>query len=187
MQVLHDIIHWAVLKADEQIVFANPNARPITLKVNAEKEVVLYIHLEGEEAPRFLATFKGRDTLKFVVPGRFTLINATLDVDAWVLSSDSSKVHRVAIEEEVFTTLHEPRVRDENVERMIQAMQRNIERRVSFQMAAQKAEHDREIDRLSRAGDTGAGTATSSDEGTGETGTGKPDGDPVADDGTQGE
>ncbi|UIB81425.1 hypothetical protein [Flyfo microvirus Tbat2_108] len=169
MQVLHDIVHWAILKAHEQIVFGNPNARPITLKVNAEKEVALYIHLEGEEDPRFLATFKGRDTLKFVVPGRFTLINATLDVDAWVLSSDSSKVHRVAIEEEVFTTLHEPRARDENLERMMQAMQRNIERRVSYQMAAQQAEHERELERLVQQGKAAATAADGDDGDTGET------------------
>lgn len=183
MQVLHDIIHWAKLTADKGIVFANPNPRPITLKVNSEKEVSLYIHLDGEEDPRFLAVSKGRDTLKFAVPGKFTLINSTLDVDAYVLSTDSTKVHREALDEEVFTTLHEPRQRDENLERMMHAMQRNIERRVGYQLAAQQEAHERELNRLSKAGDTGKSVETD----TGETDASKPDGDPVADDGTQGE
>lgn len=169
MQILNDLVNWVKLTADKGIVFANTNPRPITLRVNSEKEVALYIHLDGEEDPRFLATYKGRDTLKFVVPGKFMLINGSVDVDAYVLSNDSAAVHRVALEEEVFTTLHEPRVRDENVERMMQAMQRNIERRVSYQLAAQQAEHERQLRQQTLV--SGSDPATSAtDSGAGDTG-----------------
>lgn len=175
MQILNDLVNWVKLTADKGIVFANTNPRPITLRVNSEKEVALYIHLDGEEDPRFLATYKGRDTLKFVVPGKFMLINGSVDVDAYVLSNDSAAVHRVALEEEVFTTLHEPRVRDENVERMMQAMQRNIERRVSYQLAAQQAQYEREMELVRTSEPPRSGT-DSEDGNTGETEGGKPGG-----------
>lgn len=139
MIILNDIHKWVRVPNEDGIVFANTQPRPVTLDFNVDGEASIYIIINDDKDPVFLSLVRGRQTVKFVTPGRFLLVNKTVDVDAYVLSRDSTKVHRVAVDEEVFTTLHEPRTVDPDVQRMLDNINRNVSRR----MAAQAEQYER--------------------------------------------
>lgn len=152
MITVNDVTDWHLMVPGSGMSFLNKNPRACTIDFNVAGTASIYITLHErdrdgvtipEKEPVLLAHVTGRETVKFAVPGPYTILSATEDVDVFVLSRDSSKVHRVAIDEEVFTTLHEPRTRDPHLEKVIAQMNRGIERR----LASQQAQFEREIAR----------------------------------------
>lgn len=141
MQVLNDIMHWALLENGKGIEFPSKRARNCTLDFNVAGKAAVYIKLASEKTPRLLAWIEGRDTVKFVTDGAYTLINKSEDVDVYVLTRDGTIDHRVAVDVETYTVLHTPRVVDENLQAVMEHMNKSINRR----MAAQQAQFEREL------------------------------------------
>lgn len=166
MIILNDIHKWVPVDAKEGIVFHNRNPRPITLDFNVDGEASMYILVGDEKTPYFLGLVKGRQTLKFVTPDKFVLVNKTIDVNAYVLSRDSTKVHREVLDEEIFTTLHEPRAVDPDVQRMMDKINIGVQRR----LAAQEAHYERMLahERENSAAAAAAVAATGGDGDTGQ-------------------
>lgn len=146
MIVVNDIHQWNLMLPGAAVEFVNENPRAATLDFNVAGVANIYLQLLGKidgqiHEPVLLARVEGRETVKFAVPGAYRVFSKTEDVDVYVFSRDSTKVHRVVLDEETYTTLHEPRVRDENLERIVAQMNRGVERR----MAAQRAQFEREL------------------------------------------
>lgn len=133
MLTLNDIQKWVPLEDGEVITFAGQRPRPIMLEVNTSEKAVLMIHLKGEDTPRLLALVEGRETLSFVVPGPFDLMHRTPGADVYVLAADGSKVHREGLDLDAYTTLHERRARNPEIEYMQYLMNQNIEKRLAKQ------------------------------------------------------
>lgn len=87
----------------------------------------------GDSAPQLLALVKGRETLKFAVPGKYAIMHKSPDVDVMVLTADGSKIHREQMGDETFTTLHERAPRDPHLEQMMYTMEMNFQRRMKAQ------------------------------------------------------
>jgi len=134
MIVVNDIHHWAQLGATA-VAFPSEKARPCTLDFNAAGKAQIYIQIDGEEKPRFLALVEGRETVKFVTPGAYRVMNKTADVDCYILTRDGELQHRENLDEEAFTTLHEPVGKDPALEAVMVKMNANINRRLKLMEA----------------------------------------------------
>lgn len=136
MIVLNDIVNWVQLEDGELIKFANQRPRQVKLEVNTSEKTVLMIQLEQEEEPRFLALVEGRETLHFVVPGAFELMHRTPGADVYLLTADGAKVHREGLGLDAYTTLHERRARNPELEYIQYMMNLNMEKRLRLQAEA---------------------------------------------------
>lgn len=152
---LNDIVNWRPLKDGEQIKFHSDRPRPVTLDFNTSGPAKLFILLMNKEhpvlEPQFLATVNGRETVKFVTPGAYGIAySAEPDVQVFILTSDGAEVHRENIEDEVYTTLYDPGLRDPDHERLIQQINAKVQRRLDMMEAqyerllyeAEKREYD---------------------------------------------
>lgn len=135
MITVNDVHNWVELGLGEVIEYPAERPRPVTLDVNTSGEAVIMIQLANEKAPRLLALVKGRETIKFAVPCAYQIMHKSPESDVYVLTADGSKVHREAMGEEAFTTLHERRPRDPNLEYMMYTMEQNFQRRMKIQEA----------------------------------------------------
>jgi len=138
---VNDIVNWVPLEDGTMINFVNRNPRSITLEFNTSGPVKLYyIALDDnmvEQKPRFLAGFTGRETVKFVTPGAFGVTySGDAATEVFMLSSDSSKIHRENLDEETYTTLYDQRMRDPDHEKIIQSINAKVQRRLDHMEAA---------------------------------------------------
>lgn len=165
MITLNDIHHWARL-GTEGIDFPAERSRICTLDFNVAGAADIYIWLSAEDKPRLLAHVVGRDTVKFVTPGAYQIINKTPDVDVWVLTRDGTVQHRVTFDEKKFTTLHEPVGEDPQLAKVMEAMDRKYRRRE----AALRAEVERMVnaDRAGTEQAADAGETAAGDDGKGQ-------------------
>lgn len=145
MQNLADITKWELVPQGVALEFLGRNPRPVTLHFNAGGKAAVYIHLASEETPRLLALVEGRDTVTFATDGAFSVMNKTPDVDLYVLTRDGSKVHRVNLDAEAFTTLHQPRAKDENLERILEKMNRSANIRAAQERAVMQAAYEKAL------------------------------------------
>lgn len=145
MQTINDIQKWELLTSEDKIEFPSDKPRPVRLELNVAGTALLYVLLKGEAHPRFLAMVTGRDTVRVAVPGAYALMTKTLDVDVFVLTDDNAKLHRNPVDEETYTTFHEPRAIDENYERILNAVNRNMNIRLSLERQAMRREFENEL------------------------------------------
>jgi len=134
MIVVNDVHHWAQL-GTSAVAFPSEKARPCTLDFNAAGVANIYIHINGEDKPRFLARIEGRETVKFVTPGAYLVMNKTADVDCWILTRDGELQHRENLDEEAFTKLHEPVGKDPALEAVMVKVNANLNRRLKMMEA----------------------------------------------------
>lgn len=135
MIVLNDIAKWVPLAGGEVIRFGGKRPRPIKLEMNTSEPAVIMIHIDGEDVPRLLARVTGRETLSFVVPGPFEIMHRSIDAEVYVLAADGAKVHRENMAVEAYTTLHERRARNPELEFIQWQMNKNMEKRLAMQAA----------------------------------------------------
>lgn len=188
---LGDVNRWVPLGEGELMEFIGKRARQVRIDVNTSAAATLFILVDGEVEPRFLARVEGLETLSFYVPGAFALMCKTPDPanvpDVHVRTADGSAQHRENMAEEVYTTLHTKAERDPALEamqaammannaRMMKRMQSEMERRLADELnsrasaeSAAKAKRGR-----AKAGDEPAGDSGSTD---GSEGGGDGDGD----------
>lgn len=107
MITLNDIHHWEKMTVGDMYPFASDRPRPITLDFNTSGPVCIYILLEGEKEARLLALISGRETVKAAVPGAYKILHKSVDEEVYILTRDGMGQHRVAIDEESYTKLHE--------------------------------------------------------------------------------
>lgn len=180
MQKLGDLNRWVPVGEGELLEFVGTRPRLLRIEVNASASTAFYVHVDGEDAPRFLARVEGFDTLEFYVPGAFTLMFKTPDPanvpDVLVRTADGSEQHRANMAEEVYTTLHTKAARDPAMERMQAAMMANNARvmaKLQKEMERRLAEQvdSRESAPVAPAGKRGsAKTGDQSSGGSGSTG-----------------
>lgn len=127
MITMNDIVNWARLDVREEATFESTRARPVTLDVNTSGPVALYVRVVGEDEERLLALVTGRETVKFVVPGTFTLFH-TSDEDVYILTADGTIQHRQDMGLEKFTLIHERRKLDGDTQAVVDALNRNHQR-----------------------------------------------------------
>lgn len=140
MKMLNDIHFWEQLPPTDKMEFPRDNPRPCTLEFNTSGEVPIYIWLKGEATPRLLALVKGRETVRFAVPCAYSVMHKSADVEVWILTRDGKTEHRVAIDEEQFTTLHEDMPKDPHMQA--------IEDKMFRRMARRQNELDKEVARM---------------------------------------
>lgn len=145
MQTINDIKSWELLQIGEQIDFPSDKPRAVRLEFNVAGKALIYMLLKGEKQPRFLALVEGRETVRVVVPGAYALLTKTKDAEVFLLTDDNQKLHRNPVDEETFTTFHEPRAIDENYERILNAVNRNMNIRLHEQAIAIRREVENEF------------------------------------------
>lgn len=147
MITLNDIHHWENLPAGQVMPFDNDYARAVTLDVNTSKEVPLFIMLGGEDKLRLLALVKGRETLKFVVPGAYAVTHTDQDAIVDFFTRDGAKQHREAVDEESYTTHHEFVERDPALVAIEEKMMRRFRRReIQLEQAFERVNGTKAVD-----------------------------------------
>ena len=129
---LKNIDKWVMLEPDEGYVFAKQHPRTVTLHVRSAQKVSLYVTSEEGETV-FLCNVDGYEKVKFRLPS-----------GKWTLTGDGSQeVYFYTIEFEkaaveipnavIFTKIAERKARNPELEKMMQLMQVNMERRLQQQ------------------------------------------------------
>lgn len=132
---LSDVVNWRPMKDGEQIKFHSDRPRPVTLDFNSSGRAKLHLVFPNGQT-QFLAVVNGRETVKFVTPGAYGIAySAEADVQVFILTSDGAEVHRENIEDEVYTTLYDPGLRDPDHERLIQQINAKVQRRLDMMEA----------------------------------------------------
>lgn len=133
MQRLFNLDKWTPLSEGRALAFDLDRPRVVRLDVNSAGPCNLYVmqrEQEGSDAS-FLARVEGRDVIEFHVNGAFALVADgdgcnvyTVDGDVWTFRD---------LAPEIFTRIHERRVRNPELEYILAKMQANMERRLATQ------------------------------------------------------
>lgn len=120
--------------------FPTPYKRKVRLEVISEGESKLYVS-EGSQRS-FIGRFEGYDVVQFTVNGPFELTAKGDPVKVWCSEFDTMEV--VPPDATSFTRIAERKTRNPELERMMQRMRVNMERRLA------QAERDIEANILRR-------------------------------------
>lgn len=132
---LHDIENWTRLEDGEIFDFPGNKARSIKMEVNTSDRTILMIQVNDQE-PRFLALVDGRETLTFVVSGSFSIMHkAPIGTEVYFRTADGDSIHRVSLDAQAFTRLHERRAVNPEFEYMRYQMEANFQKRMDAQRA----------------------------------------------------
>ena len=136
MQRLFNLDKWQVMPEGRALKFDTDRPRVIRLDVNSSGPTNLYVMWRGQvdeehAEATFLAHVHGRDVIEFHTPGAFALVCDgepcsvySVDGDVWTLVDPAP---------EIFTRIHERRVRNPDLELIVAKMQQNMERRLAIQ------------------------------------------------------
>lgn len=127
---LFNLNKWTRLAAGQQLDLPGERPRKVVLEVNAGGEARLdYVDPNGEV--QFLAMVYGRETLEFIVSGKFSVITDT--DDTFIYTADGISVHHVVEAPESFVRIMEKRARNPELERIAFQMNQNMHRRLEQQ------------------------------------------------------
>lgn len=131
MRNLEEIGKFLKLPEGEVIVLDSAKRRVVVLELNTAAPCQLKLQT-GASDLRFLANVEGRETLRFIADGPVT-IHADCDDEVWWWTPE---VERTAtrVDAETFTKIATRRARNPEMERVIQKMQANMERRMAAVM-----------------------------------------------------
>lgn len=130
MQRLFNLDKWHEVKQGKVIHFETDRPRVVRLEVNVAGTSVLGI-VGDKGSARFLALVTGRDVIEFHVGGSFGLVS---DGDpVWIYTVDGDRWTYEDPAPEIFTRMHQPRIRNHELEVMMAKVQQNMERRLAKQ------------------------------------------------------
>lgn len=161
MQRIFNVENWVVIEPGQVLEYPSDRPRLVRIEVNSAQETALYMLNASSEA-FFLALVKGRDTIEFVSPGKFSL---SVDGAACsIYTVDGSNIAHTVEAPVSFTRIVERRRRNPELELIAAQMAANMNRLMDQQAQEREAVYarrERERD-AARARDIAAAAAASS-------------------------
>jgi len=126
---LNEMDKFVLVPQGSYLELANDKRRVVKLELNTSEPCQLRLQV-GSDDYRFLANVHGRETISFVADGPVG-IWPDCDGEVWWWCPEMESTHVQLVDEETFTRVANRRQRNPELERMMQKMHENAERRMA--------------------------------------------------------
>lgn len=138
---LDTLTRWRPLAQGEVMTIPGEASRRIRLHVNSPGRAVLYLR-ENERTHRFLAAPVGREVVEFTAEGDVEIVTGSDDVQVYTAEFEPTFV--VVEDPEIFTQIAQRAARNPELEHMMWLQQQNVERRMAQLQRDMEARYERD-------------------------------------------
>lgn len=150
---LNSLARWAVLAADEAVVFEalDDAERPVRINFNLEAVTTLFIGYPDGTENLLVTVGPGLETVVFNVAGAFRIYAENGSGVVQYQSAHLEPNHVEVVDPVIFTKIAQRRHRNPELEEMMYRMQANIERRFAAQADEIEAQYQRQLQEAKNA------------------------------------
>lgn len=125
---LNNLSDWSAVAAGESVMLPGDRHRKVRLDVNTPTPTYITLTTEKGETV-FLGVVTGLETLEFAAAGNLRLdFTGNTDEDVWIYTADNQQVAVYTADQETFTTPHQRRARNPEIEHLAHKMEQNMMR-----------------------------------------------------------